>query len=95
MNIPGTDRSGSSAAQTESSCSYLVVDGFTLFKVHPAPRLEWLLIKAGPAKLVENFLLAQDPIQHSASILDVVVLHQHRTDDKLYVTHFARVICLV
>lgn len=70
----------------------LVVDGFALFEVHPTPRLEWLLVEAGPAELVEDFLFPKDAVQHPASFLDVVVLHQHRTGDELYVTHFARVV---
>lgn len=67
----------------------LVVDGLAALKVDTAPGLERLLVEPRAPELVEDFLFAQDPVQHPAGLLDVVVLHQHRPGDKLGVTHFA------
>ena len=50
--------------------------------------LEWLFVETSASVLIENLLLAQNAVQHSACLLDVVVLHQHRACDKLGVSHF-------
>lgn len=55
----------------------LVVDRLALLEVDAPARLVRFLVEARAPVLIEDALLAQHTIDHTARVLHVVVLHQH------------------
>lgn len=58
-----------------------------------ATYLKGFLVEAGAAILIQDALLAEHPIDHSARLLDVVVLDEHRARQEASVFYRHRFIC--
>lgn len=68
----------------------LVVDGLAFLEIDASARLEGFLIEARATVLIENALFAEHPIDDTAGVLHVVVLHEDGASNEARMTdgHF-------
>lgn len=93
-----TSREGVNSVLTQHKLDFsihvLVVNRLTLFIVDSSSDQERLFVVASSPELVQDLLLSQDSVQHSACLLDIVLIDEHRAGDEFYVLHFGAFRCL-